>query len=78
MAEKQATPQPTEGDSGALGEPVDFDVRGLGRRMPRTEAPEGWIRKIDRRREGKLWVGFFHLWTTDVNGRRVRQKRKRP
>jgi hypothetical protein len=37
--------------------------------MPGTEAPEGWIKKIDRRREGKVWVGFFHLWTTDANGR---------
>ena len=44
-----------------LGEPVDFDVRGLGRRLPRTEAPEGWIKKIERCREGKVWVGFFHL-----------------
>src|ERR1035437_9064831 len=26
-----------------LGEPVDFDVRGLGRRLPRTEAPEGSV-----------------------------------
>ena len=21
----------------------------------------GWIKKIERRREGKVWVGFFHL-----------------
>ena len=55
-------------DPDPLGEPVDFDVRGLGRRLPRTEAPEGWIKKIERRREGKVWVGFFHLWTTDANG----------
>ena len=60
-----------------LGEPVDFDVRGLGRQLPRTEAPEGWIKKIERRREGKVWVGFFHLWTTDANGRRVRQKKEK-
>ena len=46
----------------------------LGRRLPRTEAPEGWIRKIERRREGKVWVGFFHLWTTDAQGRRVRHE----
>jgi hypothetical protein len=26
---------------------------------------------IERSREGKVWVGFFHLWTTDVHGRRV-------
>lgn len=64
-------------DSSPLGEPLDFDIRGLGRRLPRTEAPEGWIRKIERRREGKVWVGFFHLWSTDANGRRVRQKKEK-
>ena len=69
--------RPRSIDSSPLGEPVDFDVRGLGRRLPRTDAPEGWIRKIERRREGKVWVGFFHLWTTDSNGLRVRQKKEK-
>jgi hypothetical protein len=41
------------------------------------EAPEGWIKKIERRREGKVWVGFFHLWTTDADGGRVRQKKEK-
>ena len=31
---------------------IDFDLRGLGRRLPRTDAPEGWIKKIERSREG--------------------------
>ena len=60
-----------------LGQPLDFDIRGLGRRLPRTEAPEGWVKKIERSREGKVWVGFFHLWTTDANGRRVRTKKEK-
>ena len=60
-----------------LGQPLDFDIRGLGRRLPRTEAPEGWLKKIERSREGKVWVGFFHLWTTDANGRRVRTKKEK-
>ena len=64
-------------ESSPLGEKVDFDVRGLGRRLPRTDAPEGWLKNIARRREGKVWVGFFHLWTTDSNGRRVRQKKEK-
>jgi integrase len=64
-------------DATPLGAPVDFDVRGLGRQLPRTEVPEGWIRKIERRREGKVWIGFFHLWTTDANGRRVRTKKEK-
>jgi integrase len=61
---------------GALGEPIDFDVRRLGRGMPSTQAPEGWIKKIERRREGKVWVGFFHLWT-EAKGRRVRLKKEK-
>jgi integrase len=69
--------RPRAVDANSLGEPVDFDVRGLGRRLPRTDAPEGWIKKIERRREGKVWVGFFHLWTTDSNGRRLRQKKEK-
>jgi len=64
-------------DSSPLGEPVDFDVRGLGRRLPGSEAPEGWIKKIERRREGKTWVGYFHLWSVDVNGRRTRLKKEK-
>jgi hypothetical protein len=64
-------------NGGTLGQPVDFDLRGLGRRLPKTEAPEGWVKKIERSREGKVWVGFFHLWTTDVRGRRVRTKKEK-
>ena len=44
--------RPRAVDANSLGEPVDFDVRGLGRRLPRTDAPEGWIKKIERSREG--------------------------
>jgi hypothetical protein len=69
--------RPVEKRPSPLGESVDFDVRGPGRHLPRPEAPEGWIKKIKRRREGKVWVGFFHLWTADLNGERVRQKKER-
>ncbi len=69
--------RPPGTDAGPLGESVDFDVRGLGRRLPRADAPEGWIKKIERRRDGKVWVGFFHLWTIDFNGRRARQKKEK-
>jgi integrase len=65
-----------ESPASPLGKPVDFDVRGLGRRLPRTDAPEGWIKKVERR-QGKVWIGFFHLWITDANGRRVRQKKEK-
>jgi hypothetical protein len=30
-----------------------------------SEAPEGWIKRIDRPREGKVWVGFFHFYVAD-------------
>ena len=62
MAENATTPfgssQPLQSSTNPLGQPLDFDVRGLGRRVPRTDAPEGWVKKIERR-EGKVWVGFF-------------------
>ncbi len=79
MADKAIAPldPPPEDGSSPLGQPVDFDVRGLGLRLPRVDAPEGWIKKVERRREGKVWVGFFHLWSTDANGRRVRQKKEK-
>ncbi len=80
MAENATTPsgsgQPLQTSTHPLGQPLDFDVRGLGRRLPRTDAPEGWLRKIERR-EGKVWVGFFHLWATDANSRRVRTKKEK-
>jgi hypothetical protein len=64
-------------ERGSLGKPVDFDVRGLGHRLPRTEAPEGWIKRIERRRQGRVWVGYFHVWTTDADGQRVRRKKEK-
>jgi hypothetical protein len=55
---------------------TDFDARGFGRRFPQADAPEGWVKKVNRR-EGKVWVGFFHLWTTDAQARRVRTKKEK-
>jgi hypothetical protein len=66
-----------ESDGATLGQRVDFNIRGLGRRLPKAEAPEGWVKKIERSREGRVWVGFFHLWTTDALGRRVRTKKEK-
>ena len=40
-------------------------------------APEGWIKKIDRPREGKVWVGYFHLYVADSFGRSVRKKKEK-
>ena len=44
--------------------------------MPRVEAPEGWVRKVDRAREGKVWVGYFHVWETTPHGKRARRKKE--
>ena len=69
--------RPRTNGSSSLGERVDFDLKGLGRRLPLMGAPEGWIQKVERRRQGKVWVGFFHLWVTDTSGRRIRQKKEK-
>ena len=76
MAEFDSRQEPAH-ESRPLGEPVDFDVRGLGRRLPGSPAPEGWIKRIERRREGKTWVGYFHLWSVDASGRRTRLKKEK-
>jgi integrase len=55
--------------------PVSF-VRHVGSSLPRTAA-EGWVKKIDRPRRGKVWVGFFHLWTTAADGQRVRKLKEK-
>ncbi len=34
------------------------------------------MKKVERR-EGKVWVGFFHFWTTNANSRRVRTKKEK-
>jgi len=69
--------RPLEDLATPLGPPIEFEVRGLGRQLSRTEAPEGWIGKIDRRREERVWVGYFHLWTIHANGRSVRTKKEK-
>ncbi len=45
--------------------------------MPRVEAPEGWVKKIERAREGKVWVGYFHVWETTPDGHSVRRKKEK-
>ncbi len=81
MADKAATGFDSglapRSDIGPLGEPVDFNVRHLARVLSQSEAPEGWVKKIDRRRGGKLWIGYFHVWSTDARGRRWRQKKEK-
>ena len=57
--------------------PTDVDVRSIGRTLPRVEAPEGWVKRVERVREGKVWVGYFHVWETTPAGQRVRRKKEK-
>ena len=59
---------------------IEINVRHIGRkpqpeRLIGAAAPEGWIKKVDRPREGKVWVGYFHLYVADPFGRTVRKKK---
>ena len=54
--------------------PPDLAINSVGRGLPRVEAPEGWVKKVERAREGKVWVGYFHVWETAPDGQRVRRR----
>src|SRR5215831_21428125 len=88
---KNAAAHPSPGTSSAshpadsrpaLAPVIEINVRHIGRtpqpeKLTGSEAPEGWIKKIDRPREGKVWVGFFHLYVADSFGRPVRKKKEK-
>src|ERR1022692_1649015 len=61
----------------ALVPPPEFKIQTVARSLPRVETPEGWIKKVDRAREGKVWVGYFHVWETKPDGRSVRRKKEK-
>ena len=35
------------------------------------------MKKVDRAREGRVWVGYFHVWETTPGGKRVRRKKEK-
>jgi integrase len=72
--ELDATP---ERNGLALVPPKDVNVKTIGSHLPRVEAPEGWVKKMDREREGKVWIGFFHVWEIKPDGERVRRKKEK-
>ena len=78
-----SSPANRPADAGpALAPVIEINVRHVGRtpqpeKLTGSEAPEGWIKKIDRPREGKVWVGFFHLYVTDPSGTPVRKKKEK-
>jgi hypothetical protein len=66
----------------ALAPVIEINVRHIGRtpqpeKLTGSGSPEGWIRKVDRPREGKVWVGFFHLYVADPSGRTIRRKKEK-
>ncbi len=66
----------------ALAPVIEINLRHIGRtpqpeKLTGSEAPEGWVKKVDRPREGKVWAGFFHLYVADPAGRAVRRKKEK-
>lgn len=55
----------------------ELAIQSVGPGLQRVEAPEGWVKKVERAREGKVWVGFFHVWETASDGQRVRRKKEK-
>ena len=68
---------PSEDKGPTLVPPIEFDIRNVGPGLPRVEAPEGWVKKVERAREGKVWVGYFHVWETTPDGHTVRRKKEK-
>jgi hypothetical protein len=70
-------------DSGpALAPIIEINVRHIGRtpqpeKLTGSEAPEGWIKRIDRPRERKVWVGYFHVYVADSFGQSTRKKKEK-
>src|SRR5260221_11244721 len=62
----------------ALSPIIEINVRDIGRtpqpeKLTGSKAPEGWIRKIVRPREGNVWAGLFQLYSPAPAGRSARQ-----
>jgi len=68
---------PLEHKGPALVPPMEFAIQSVGPSLPRADAPEGWVKKVERSREGKVWVGYFHVWETAPDGQRVRRKKEK-
>src|SRR5689334_14478729 len=78
----QSAAEDTASSRPSLAPVIEINVRQIGRKpQPQTligaTAREGWIRKIDRPREGKVWVGYFHIYVADSFGRPARKKKEK-
>src|SRR6266404_2868342 len=68
---------PAEHKGPTLVLPIEIAIQSVGPSLPRVEAPEGWVKKVERAREGRVWVGYFHVWETRPDGQRVRRKKEK-
>jgi hypothetical protein len=68
---------PPERKGPTLVPSLEVEIQSIGPGLPRVEAPEGWVKKVERAREGKVWVGYFHIWETGPDGQRVRRKKEK-
>ena len=68
---------PPEHKGPTLVQPNEREIKRVGPGLARVEAPEGWVKKVERFREGKVWVGYFHVWETGPDGQRVRHKKEK-
>jgi hypothetical protein len=59
---------PAEHKGPTLVLPIEIAIQSVGPSLPRVEAPEGWVKKVERAREGKVWVGYFQVWETAPDG----------
>ena len=67
---------PLGSDGDTLGQHTDFDVRGFGRRLPQTDAPEGWVKKVERDAREKSGSASFIFGPQTLRPARPHKKRK--
>jgi len=61
--------RPPEHKCPTLVPPVE--IAELRTHLAASRRPEGWVKKVEHAREGKVWVGYFDVvWETTPNGQR--------
>ena len=68
---------PSEHKGPTLVPRSEVAIQSIGPSLPRVEAPEGWVKKVERAREGEVWVDYFHVRETAPNGYRARRKKEK-
>ena len=57
--------------------PNEFEIQSVGQACPESKRLKAGSRKVDRAREGKVWVGYFHVWEATPDGQSVRRKKEK-